>query len=65
MTTEVGTEALEPIILVWTDGSRTTLNSDLTRRIWEAVKNGGYSGPQELIEQALEWYFRQHESEKK
>jgi hypothetical protein len=61
MSTKTGSEALEPIIVVWADGRRTTLNPDLTRRIWEAVKKGWYSGPQELVEQALDWYSSPHE----
>lgn len=49
--------ALEPIILVFSDERRYTLNPELTARVWEEVRNGRYSGPQELIDRALDSLF--------
>ena len=51
-------EALEPIVLVFSDGRRETLSAELTRRIWEKVERGHYSGPEELIHHALDALFR-------
>ena len=48
---------LEPIVLVFSDGTRFTLGQEITARIWEEVKCGRYSGPQELITLALEAFF--------
>ena len=47
----------EPIILAFSDDRRVTFNPELTTRIWEAVRNGYYSGPQELVDRALDALF--------
>jgi hypothetical protein len=48
---------MEPIVIVFSDGRRFTLGQEITARIWEEVKCGRYSGPQELITLALEAFF--------
>jgi hypothetical protein len=47
----------EPIILAFSDGRRYTLEAGLTRRIWKQLERGHYSGPEELIQRALDTLF--------
>lgn len=47
----------EPIVLAFSDGRRYTLKTELTRRIWEEVERGHYSGAEEFINRALDALF--------
>ena len=47
----------EPIILVFSDGARYTLQTDLTTRIWKEVERGRYNSPEEVIGRALDALF--------
>lgn len=47
-------DILEPIIVIWSDGTRTQIEDRIARLIWQEVASGRYASPYEVLTEGLQ-----------